>query len=267
MNNQEEKPGGLCEKQPYRNAVMVQAEPKSLGNVLGDLGDNKLISTATAGEPNSKVYRNNPLALAEPRSIHEADEKGVSPAMKLITPATGGPDKKAYRTSPLILAEAKSIYDLFDTGNKYLIPSGEPEPKAYRTRPTLLPEGKSIYSLEDTGNKFLQPSGEPDEKAYRTSPLVYAEPKLNNEKYIVTSGDPDKKAHRTSTLVHAEPKTIYSPDDTGNKHLQHSGFLDENKMPYRSSSFGIAAPKAVTDLKIGLGYFEASAFKHAPQTV
>jgi len=267
MNSQEEKPGGLCEKQPYRNAVMVQAEPKSIGNVLGDLVDNKLISTATAGEPNAKVYRNNPLALAEPSSIHVQDEKGISPAMKLITPATGGPDKKAYRTSPLVLAEAKSIYDLFDTGNKHVIPSGEPEPRAYRTKPTLLPEAKSIYSQDDTGNKFLQPSGEPDEKAYRTSPLVYAEPRLNNEKYIVPSGDLDKRAHRTSSLLHAEPKTIYGPESTGNKHLQPSGFLDESKMPFRSSSFGIANPKAITDLKVGLGYWEAAAFKHAPQVV
>ena len=30
------------------------------------------------------------------------------------------------------MAEAKSIYDLYDTGNKYLVPSGDPEPSAYR---------------------------------------------------------------------------------------------------------------------------------------
>ena len=37
------------------------------------------------------------------------------------------------RTNPLVLAEAKSIYDLYDTGNKYLVPSGDPEPAAYRS--------------------------------------------------------------------------------------------------------------------------------------
>ena len=72
------------------------------------------------------------------------------------------------RTNPLVMAEAKSIYDLYDTGNKYLVPSGDPEPTAYRsvtsddddamrqlfrTSTLLLPEAKSIYSLEDTGNK------------------------------------------------------------------------------------------------------------------
>ena len=37
------------------------------------------------------------------------------------------------RTNPLVMAEAKSIYDLYDTGNKYLVPSGDPEPTAYRS--------------------------------------------------------------------------------------------------------------------------------------
>ena len=58
-----------------------------------------------------------------------------------------------FRTSPLVLAEAKSIYSLYDTGNKWKVPSGDPEPSAYRTSTLLLPEAKSIYSLEDTGNK------------------------------------------------------------------------------------------------------------------
>ena len=52
-----------------------------------------------------------------------------------------------------MLAEAKSIYSLYDTGNKWKVPSGDPEPSAYRTSTLLLPEAKSIYSLEDTGNK------------------------------------------------------------------------------------------------------------------
>merc|ERR1712045_900636 len=224
MNGQEENSGGLCEKQPFRNAAMVQAEPKSILSFVENIESNNLIA-----------------------------------------PASGGPDKNAYRTDPLVMAEAKSIYDLYDTGNKYLVPSGDPEPSAYRTNTLLLPEAKSIYSLEDTGNKFLQPSGDPDERAYRTSPLVYAEPKLNNGNYVTPSGAPEPKAFRTNPIVHAEPKSVYGPDDTGNKHLQPSGFLDQNNMPYRSSSFGIATPKPLTDAKIGLGYWEIQSFKHAPQ--
>merc|ERR1712137_1286225 len=94
----------------------------------------------------------------------------------------------------------------------------------------------SIYDLYDTGNKYLVPSGDPEPTAFGTNPIVLA-----------------------------EPKSVYGPDDTGNKHLQPSGFLDQNNMPYRSSSFGIATPRSVTDAKIGLGYWEIQSFKHAPQ--
>merc|ERR1712110_439469 len=163
MSGQEERSGGLVETQPFRNASMVQAEPKSILSFVEQIGSNNLITTATSGDPNPKAYRNNPTCLAEPMSIWNIDEKGNSEAKKLITPASGGPDKNAYRTNPL-----------------------------------LLPEAKSIYSLEDTGNKFLQPSGDPDERAYRTSPLVYAEPKLNNGKYVTSSGAPEPKAFRTN---------------------------------------------------------------------
>ena len=114
------------------------------------------------------------------------------------------------------------------------------------------------------------------------------------------SGAPEPKAFRTNPIVLAEPKSVYGPEDTGNKYLQPSGFLDQNNMviltpgnlsffciyfllqPYRSSSFGIATPKPVTDAKIGfrqgdliwhscyhftsgLGYWEIQSFKHAPQ--
>ena len=44
------------------------------------------------------------------------------------------------------------------------------------------------------------------------------------------SGAPEPKAFRTSPIVLAEPKSVYGPEDTGNKHLQPSGFLDEKAM-------------------------------------
>ncbi len=43
-------------------------------------------------------------------------------------------------------------------------------------------------------------------------------------------GAPEPKAFRTNPIVLAEPKSVYGPDDTGNKHLQPSGFLDQNNM-------------------------------------
>ena len=83
--------------QPFRNASMVQAEPKSILSYVEQLESNNLIATATSGDPNPKAYRNNPTCLAEPKSIWNIDEKGNSEAKKLITPASGGPDKNAYR--------------------------------------------------------------------------------------------------------------------------------------------------------------------------
>ena len=44
------------------------------------------------------------------------------------------------------------------------------------------------------------------------------------------SGAPEPKAFRTSPIVLAEPKSVYGPEDTGNKHLQPSGFLDEKAL-------------------------------------
>ena len=35
----------------------------------------------------------------------------------------------------------------------------------------------------------------------------------------------------------AEPKSVYGPEDTGNKHLQPSGFLDEKAMVSTSFYF------------------------------
>ena len=114
MSGQEERFGGLVEAQvmikqkrnvtgiifslqPFRNASMVQAEPKSILSYVEQLESNNLIATATSGDPNPKAYRNNPTCLAEPKSIWNIDEKGNSEAKKLITPASGGPDKNAYR--------------------------------------------------------------------------------------------------------------------------------------------------------------------------
>ena len=117
MSGQEERSGGLVETQvmikileqgliiksfclllqPFRNASMVQAEPKSILSFVEQIGSNNLIATATSGDPNPKAYRNNPTCLAEPKSIWNIDEKGNSEAKKLITPASGGPDKNAYR--------------------------------------------------------------------------------------------------------------------------------------------------------------------------
>merc|ERR1712012_817700 len=93
MSGQEERSGGLVETQPFRNASMVQAEPKSILSFVEQIGSNNLIATATSGDPNPKAYRNNPTCLAEPKSIWNIDEKGNSEAKKLITPASGGPDK------------------------------------------------------------------------------------------------------------------------------------------------------------------------------
>ena len=118
MSGQEERYGGLVEHQvintilsvsndqeinhfislqPFRNASMVQAEPKSILSFVEQIGTNNLIATVTSGDPNPKAYRNNPTCLAEPKSIWNIDEKGNSEAKKLITPASGGPDKNAYR--------------------------------------------------------------------------------------------------------------------------------------------------------------------------
>ena len=77
------------------------------------------------------------------------------------------------RNSPLVLAEAKSIYDLYDTGHKYITPSGEPDKGAYRNAPIVLVEPKTIYNIEDTGSKFITPSGEPDNTAFRSRGLYY----------------------------------------------------------------------------------------------
>merc|ERR1712223_917768 len=179
MNGQEEKSGGLCEKQPYRNAAMVLAEARSIHNKDKEEENNRII--ASSGEPDTRAFRNNSLLLAEPKTIYKLEDKG----QKFVTPS-GDPDKSAYRTSPLVLAEAKSIYSLEDTGNKFLQPSGDPEPSAYRTSPLVMAEPKTIYGPDTTGNKYKQPSGLLDEAnlPYRNSSFNTAGPKTINDTKI-----------------------------------------------------------------------------------
>ena len=110
MNGQEEKSGGLCEKQvrrilrriavmiimtsarqPYRNAAMVLAEARSIHNRDKEEENNRII--ASSGEPDTKAFRNNSLLLAEPKTIYKLEDKG----QKFVTPS-GDPDKSAYRS-------------------------------------------------------------------------------------------------------------------------------------------------------------------------
>ena len=107
MNGQEEKSGGLCEKQerrsrggqqlslstlqPYRNAAMVLAEARSIHNKDKEEENNRII--ASSGEPDTKAFRNNSLLLAEPKTIYKLEDKG----QKFVTPS-GDPDKSAYRS-------------------------------------------------------------------------------------------------------------------------------------------------------------------------
>ena len=82
------------------------------------------------------------------------------------------------------MAEAKRVYGLYDTGNKYKIPSGDMDEKVkifivfekidtskieimfqpFRTTAIVLPEAKTIYGDGHTGHKYVTPSAENDEK-------------------------------------------------------------------------------------------------------
>merc|ERR1712223_680143 len=182
MNGQEEKSGGLCEKQPYRNAAKVLAEARSIHNKDKEEENNRII--ASSGEPDTKAFRNNSLLLAEAKSI--------------------------YKPSTLLLPEAKSIYSLEDTGNKFLQPSGDPDERAFRTAPLVMAEPKK------NNNKYITPSGAPDSKAFRTSPIVLAEaksiygPDTTGNKYKQPSGllDEANLPYRNSSFNTAGPKTI-----------------------------------------------------------
>ena len=86
-------------------------------------------------------FRNSPMALAEAKSIHGFGEVG----QKFVEPSGDMVEKviminifldslwiqifQPFRNSPLVLAEAKSVYGLYDTGNKYKIPSGDMDEK------------------------------------------------------------------------------------------------------------------------------------------
>merc|ERR1712223_194641 len=203
MNGQEEKSGGLCEKQPYRNAAMVLAEARSIHNKDKEEENNRII--ASSGEPDTKAFRNNSLLLAEAKTIYSLYDTGN----KWKVPS-GDPEPSAYRTSTLLLPEAKSIYSLEDTGNKFLQPSGDPDERAFRTAPLVMAEPKK------NNNKYITPSGAPDSKAFRTSPIVLAEaksiygPDTTGNKYKQPSGllDEANLPYRNSSFNTAGPKTI-----------------------------------------------------------
>ena len=75
------------------------------------------------------------MLLAEAKTIYGPDEVG----QKFVTPSGDMVEKvniilcwcliqqrelfQPFRNAPLVLAEAKSVYDLYDTGNKYKVPS------------------------------------------------------------------------------------------------------------------------------------------------
>ena len=143
------------------------------------------------------------------------------------------------RTTQLVFPEAKTIYNKDDTGNKFLTPSGEPDECAYRTAPIVHPDPKPLYKFGDQGNKYLTPSGKPDERAYRTSPLVLADPKTGHKKDVTPSGGPIN----ASNLVRS--------------HLV-GWYLLHCFQPYRNSSFGIARPRTINEMKIGLGYWSTA---------
>ena len=86
------------------------------------------------------------MLLAEAKTIYSPDEVG----QKFVTPSGDMVEKvniilcwcliqqrelfQPFRNAPLVLAEAKSVYGLYDTGNKYRVPSGNNDEKVAKVK-------------------------------------------------------------------------------------------------------------------------------------